>query len=116
MGIEAVKDTADLKGNGTAGRAAAAAYLAKDPDGYAIPLLEWALGDDNQWVRLEAAQALGARGGQASIPKLEFTLGDSHNAVCDMAAASILRIMSRNGAEGSPRETPNCTAPALPKQ
>ena len=116
MGITAVKDTADLKGKGTPGRAAAAAYLAKDPDPYAIPLLEWALADDNQFVRLEAAKALGARGGQASIPKLEYTLNDSHNAVRDMAAASILRIAARGGAEGTPAETPSCGAPAPPKK
>jgi HEAT repeat protein len=116
MGITALKDTADLKGKGTPGRAAAAAYLAKDPDPYAIPLLEWALGDDNQFVRLEAARALGARGGKESIPKLEFTLSDPHNAVRDMAAASILRIMARNGAEGTPDDTPSCGGPAPPKK
>jgi HEAT repeat protein len=116
MGITAVQDTADLKGNGTAGRASAAAYLAKDPDPYAIPLLEWALADDNHLVRLEAAKALGARGGQASIAKLESALDDHHNAVRDMAAASILRITARNGVEGSPAEMPACAVPAPPRR
>jgi HEAT repeat protein len=116
MGITAVKDTADLKGIGTPGRAAAAVYLAKDPDPYAIPLLEWALGDDNEFVRLEAAKALGARGGKESIAKLEFASSDSHNAVRDMAAASILRITARNGAEGMPENTPSCGAPPPPKK
>ena len=115
MAFPAVKDTAELRGKGTPGRAAAAAYLAKDPDPYAIPLLEWALGDDNHFVRLEAAKALGARGGQKSIPKLEYALNDAHNAVRDMAAVSILRISARNGAEGTPGNTPSCGAPAPPK-
>jgi HEAT repeat protein len=115
MAFPAVKDTAALKGKGTPGRAAAAAYLAKDPDAYAVPLLEWALGDDNHFVRLEAAKALGARGGQESVPKLEYALNDGHNAVRDMAAVSILRIMARNGAEGTPENTPSCGGPAPPK-
>lgn len=101
MGLEAVTDTATLHGSGTPGRAAAAAYLAEDPNPYAIPLLEWALADNNYAVRLQAAMALGSRGGSASLPKLEFTLNDPHNSVRDMAAASIIRIEDRNGAEGS---------------
>ena len=115
MAFPVVKDTAALKGSGTPGRASAAAYLAKDSDPYAIPLLEWALGDDNHFIRLEAAKALGARGGSASIPKLEFALGDSHNAVRDMAAVSILRITARDGEEGAPSNTPACGGPAPPK-
>jgi HEAT repeat protein len=67
-------------------------------------------------VRLEAAKALGARGGKESIAKLEFALSDSHNAVRDMAAASILQITARNGAEGMPENTPSCGAPPPPKK
>ncbi len=100
MVIPAVKNTAELKSKGTPGRAAAVAYLAKDPDNYAIQLLEWALDDDNQFVRLEAAKGLGERGNAASIPKLESMLLDKHNMVRDMAAVSILRILNRNGAPG----------------
>ena len=109
MGLEAVTDTAQLHGSGTPGRASAAAYLAEDSDPHAIPLLEWALGDDNHLVRLEAAMALGARAGRASVPKLEFTLADHHNSVRDMAAASIIRIEDRNGAEVAAGDPPGCT-------
>jgi HEAT repeat protein len=98
--IPAVKDTADLRSKGAPGRAAAAAYLAKYPDEYAVQLLEWALGDDNQFVRLEAAKGLGERGNAGSIAKLEALLSDDHNIVRDMAAVSMLRIDARNGAAG----------------
>lgn len=98
--IPAIKDTADLKSKGAPGRAAAAAYLAKYPDEYAVQLLEWALGDDNQFVRLEAAKGLGDRGNGGSIEKLDPLLMDSHNILRDMAAVSILRIQARNGAAG----------------
>jgi len=100
MVIPAVKDTADLKSKGTPGRAAAVAYLAKYPDPYAIELLEWALEDDNQFVRLEAAKGLGERGNAASIQKLQGLWLDKRNIVRDMAAASIIRILDRNGTPG----------------
>jgi len=93
-GIEAAKDAMDLKGKGTPGRAAAAAYLAKDPDPYAVILLEWALGDDNQFVRAEAAKGLGARGNAESVAKLQNLLTDSHTRVRVMAAASIINLAS----------------------
>jgi HEAT repeat protein len=102
----AVKDTLDLKGKGAPGRAAAAAYLARDPDPYAIPLLEWALKDDNQFVRLEAARGLAERGNAGSIAKLQPLLDDQHNVVRDMAAAAIIRINDRAGSEGQPVEGP----------
>lgn len=92
MGFTAVKDAADLHGKGAPGRAAAAAYLARDPDPYAVTLLEWALGDDNQFVRVEAAKGLGQRGNAQSIAKLQPLLQDGHNAVRTMAAASIIRL------------------------
>jgi HEAT repeat protein len=107
MGITAVKDTASLHSKGTPGRAAAAAYLARDPDPYAITLIEWALTDDNQFVRMEAARALGQRGNSESIPKLQAALNDAHTAVRDMAGAAIIRISDRNGEAGMPaQETP----------
>lgn len=106
MIIPAVKDTADLKSKGTPGRAAAAAYLAKYPDAYAVQLLEWTLADDNQFVRLEAARGLGERGNSGSIEKLQPLLQDQHNIVRDMASASILRIIARNGAAGEISPTP----------
>ncbi len=101
MVIPAVKDTTDLKSKGAPGKAAAVAYLAKYPDPYAVQLLEWALDDGNQFVRLEAAKALGDRGNAGSIPKLDKLLDDQHNIVRDMAAVSILRILSRDGAAGA---------------
>lgn len=100
MVIPAIKDTADLRSKGAPGRAAAAAYLARYPDEYAVQLLEWALSDDNQFVRLEAAKGLGERGNAGSVVKLESLLSDDHNIVRDMAAVSILRINARDGAAG----------------
>lgn len=100
MVIPAIRDTTDLKGKGAPGKAAAVAYLAKYPDPYAIQLLEWAVDDDNQFVRLEAAKALGERGNAGSIQKLESLYLDKHTIVRDMAAASVLRIAARNGEPG----------------
>jgi HEAT repeat protein len=100
MVVPAIQDTTDLKGKGAPGRAAAVAYLAKYPDPYAVQLLEWALNDENQFVRLEAAKALGERGSSGSVEKLALLLQDKHNIVRDMAATSMLRIMGRNGEPG----------------
>jgi HEAT repeat protein len=102
----AVKDAVDLKGKGAPGRAAAAAYLARDPEPYAVTLLEWALRDENQFVRLEAARGLGQRGNTESVTVLEPLLKDDHNYVRDMAAASIIRIVDRGGAAGEPLSGP----------
>ena len=95
MALSAVKDVAHINGKGSPARAAAAAYLAKDPDPYAVTLLEWALGDDSRLVRIEAARGLGRRGSLDSIPKLEPLLHDDHNAVRTMAAAAIIRLESK---------------------
>jgi HEAT repeat protein len=101
----AVKDSLDLKSKGALGRAAAAAYLSKDPEPYAITLLEWGLQDDNQFVRLESAKGLGQRGNSGSISKLQPLLSDSHNYVRDMAAAAMIRIEDRNGEAGAPQDS-----------
>jgi HEAT repeat protein len=95
MGIMAAEDAIDLKGKGAPGRVAATAYLAKDPDPYAVTLLEWALDDDSHVVRLQAAKGLGERGNAESVPKLQGLLDDSHTSVRVMSAAAILRIQSR---------------------
>jgi HEAT repeat protein len=95
MGIMAAQDAIALKGKGAPGRVAAVAYLAKDPDAYAVTLLEWALGDDNHLVRLEAARGLSDRGNAGSLAKLQPLLDDSHTSVRVMAAASMLKIQSR---------------------
>ncbi len=92
MGFTATKDALDLKGNGAPGRAAATAYLVKDPDPYAVTLLEWALTDDNQFVRAEAAKGLGERGNQQTIARLEPLLKDDHTRVRTMAAAAIIKL------------------------
>src|SRR5262249_39529997 len=67
MGLTAAHETLSMQSKGSPGRAAAATWLAKDPDPYAVTLLEWALGDDSHLVRIEAARALGERGNQQSI-------------------------------------------------
>ena len=92
MAVTAVQDISDLHGKGAPGRAAAAAYLAKDSDPYAVTLLEWALTDDNSFVRVEAAKGLGQRGNADSIPKLMPLLKDGKNSVRTMAAAAIIRL------------------------
>lgn len=92
MAVTAVQDISDLHGKGAPGRAAAAAYLVKDPDPYAVTLLEWALTDDSSFVRVEAAKGLGQRGNASSIPKLLPLLQDGKNSVRTMAAAAIIRL------------------------
>jgi HEAT repeat protein len=57
MGIVAVKDAFKLRG--ASGQASAAEALAKDPEPYAVTLLEWALSDDKWEVRFRSRQ--GAR-------------------------------------------------------
>ncbi len=95
-GIVAVKDAFKLRG--TSGQAAAAEALAKDPEPYAVTLLEWALTDDKWEVRAVAAKALGERGTADSIPKLETAMiADKHAAVRTLAAAAIIRIGDRLG-------------------
>ncbi len=96
MALTAVTDAAHLRSKGAPARAAAAAYLAKDPDPYAVTLLEWALNDESRMVRIEAAKGLGLRGNADSIPKLQELLKDDHNAVRTMAAAAMIRL----GAKG----------------
>jgi len=87
---EAMKE--NKKDSGAAGRAAAAAILAKDPDPYSLTLLDWALGDSNWAVRVAVAKALGERGDQHSAVLLSPLLSDPHHAVRYMAAASIVRL------------------------
>jgi len=96
MGIVAAQDAIALRGKGAPGRMAAAAYMAKDPDPYAVTLLEWALGDDNHLVRVEAAKGLGERGNAGSIAKLQPLLKDDHTSVRTMAAASIIRLSAHS--------------------
>ena len=69
--------------------------LAKDPDPYALVLLEWALGDENWGVRVAVAKALGECGNEGSIAKLRPLLNDDRHAVRYMAAASIIKLGSK---------------------
>lgn len=98
--IPITRESLRLRSKGGQARASAAAYLTKDPDPYAISLLEWALNDDEPVVRLEAAKGLGERGNAASVPKLVTALGDTSEVVRTMAAAAILRITDRGGQPG----------------
>ncbi len=106
MSFTAARDALDFKEKGAPGRSAAAAYLAKDPEPYAVDLLEWALTDDNQFVRLEAAKGLGERGNAGSIGKLEPLLHDNHDKVRAMAAASIIRLAGRSTVSSSQSTPP----------
>ena len=92
-GISAAKEA--FKEKGSSSRAVAASYLAKDPDPYAVTLLEWALSDNSWGVRAAAAHGLALRGNAESIPKLQFLLDDQRHVVQSMAAAAILRISDR---------------------
>ena len=94
IGIDAAREAMKelKKGDGTPGRAIAAETLAKDTDPYSLILLMWSLGDSNWAVRLSVAKALGDRGNQETIPKLQPLLKDDHHAVRYMAAASIIKL------------------------
>lgn len=95
MGLSALQQTAGLHQKGSPARAAAAAYLEKDPEAYAVTLLEWALQDDSKMVRVAAAKGLAKRGNAGSVAKLEPLLGDDHNAVRTMTAAAIIECSAR---------------------
>ena len=102
MGIEAITDTNNLRGKSDPGRIAAIDSLAKDPDPYAVTLLEWALGNSSVLVRAEAAKSLGSRGNTTSIAKLRPLLLDRHSQVRTMAAASIIRLSQPSGSPAAP--------------
>ena len=97
MGIMAVREAVKTAKNdaGAGGRSISAEVLAKDSDPYALTLLEWALGDNNWGVRVAVAKAVGERGTEGSIPKLEPLLQDDHYEVRYMAAASIVKLSSK---------------------
>ena len=103
MGLTALEQTAGLHSKGSPARAAAVAYLEKDPDPYAVTLLEWALEDESRMVRIQAAKGLARRGNAASIAKLEPLLEDDHNAVRTMAAAAIIQLSSNANQAGRGR-------------
>jgi HEAT repeat protein len=88
---EAMKEAKGVSG-GIPGRALAAEVLGKDSDPYALTLLEWALGDNNWAVRVAVCKALGERGNDGTIAKLQPMLNDDHHAVRYMAAASMVKL------------------------
>jgi HEAT repeat protein len=88
---EAMKEAKGVSG-GIPGRALAAEVLGKDSDPYALTLLEWALGDSNWAVRVAVCKALGERGNDGTIAKLQPMLNDDHHAVRYMAAASMVKL------------------------
>ena len=95
IGVTAVTEAMkELKGagGGIPGRAVAAEVLGKDTDPYALTLLEWALGDNNWAVRVAVCKALGDRGNDGTIAKLQPLLNDDHRAVRYMAAASMVKL------------------------
>jgi HEAT repeat protein len=94
IGVQAVTEALkEAKGlSGIPGRAVAAEVLGKDSDPYALTLLEWALGDNNWAVRVAVCKALGERGNDGTIAKLQPMLDDDHQAVRYMAAASIVKL------------------------
>ncbi len=97
---EAMKE---VKGTSTGipGRAIAADILGKDSDPYALTLLEWALDDNNWAVRVAVCKALGDRGNDATIAKLQPRLNDDHHAVRYMAAASIVKLSMKGPSSAS---------------
>jgi len=89
-----------LKDGGAPGRIAAVAALAKDPDPYVVTLLEWALADKSWAVRAAVVKALGERGNQNTISKLQPLLTDDRDLVRSLAAASVIRLSQT----GAPRD------------
>jgi HEAT repeat protein len=114
LGVDAVQEAVKTakKDTGAPGRTVAAQMLATDPDPYALILLEWALGDDNWGVRVAVAKALGQRGNDGTIAKLEPQLGDDHHQVRYMAAASMIKLSLT--ADPSPFSTASPVSPTTP--
>lgn len=104
IGIEAIAEAmkeVKAASSGIPGRAIAAEVLGKDSDPYALTLLEWSLGDNNWAVRVAVCKALGERGNEGTIAKLQPMLNDDHHAVRYMAAASIVKLSIKGPATAS---------------
>lgn len=100
MGINFAQEA--MKDSAAPGRIVAADFLSQDPDPYALTLLEWALQDNSWFVRAAAAKALGVRGTESTIAKLEPLLYDKKEGVTYMAAASIVHLSITKSAPPSP--------------
>lgn len=91
IGIYAAEQA--FKDGSASGRTLATTMLAQDCDAMALQILEKSLTSDKNWaVKAAAARAIGQCGNPDSIPKLEQSLSDSHDAVKDMAAGAIVRL------------------------
>ena len=104
IGLEAVTEAmkeVKAASAGIPGRAIAAEVLGKDSDPYALTLLEWSLGDNNWAVRVAVCKALGERGNDGTIAKLQPMLNDDHHAVRYMAAASIVKLSMKGPSTAS---------------
>ncbi len=91
LSYEAYKE---IKRSGTSSaRAASARFLAHDPDQTSEDaLVEAALADSSEHVRLAALDALTERGDAACIPRLEKNLFDDKSVVRYRTAAAILHL------------------------
>ena len=91
MGYEAFRE---LKShNGDSARAAAARFLARDPDQITEDaLLQTAVADKNEEVRLAALDALAERGDPKCIERLAKNLNEDKSAVRYRTAAAILHL------------------------
>jgi len=91
MGYEAFRE---LKShNGDSARASAARFLARDPDQITEDaLLQTAVADKNEEVRLAALDALAERGDPKCIERLAMNLNEDKSAVRYRTAAAILHL------------------------
>jgi len=93
MGYQAVREL--RKHDAAPVRAAAARWLALDPDAMAEDaLIQIALADTSLMVRLASLDALAERGDQKCIPRLLKNLSDGNSSVRYRTAALILRLAS----------------------
>jgi len=93
MGYEAFREI--TRGDGSSVRAAAARFLATDPDQIsADALVQEALADSNEEVRLASLDALAQRGDPRVIERLAMNLDEDKSSVRYRTAAVILHLSS----------------------
>ena len=91
MGYAALQEI--RRGGGSSVRAAAARFLARDPDQISEDaLVQTALADSNEQVRLASLDALAQRGDPQVIERLAKNLGEDKSAVRYRTAAAILHL------------------------
>jgi HEAT repeat protein len=106
MGYQAFKQV--TKKDASPVRAAAARFLAHDPDPIAEDaLIQSALADSSENVRQAALDALAERGNPACVERLRKNLADDKSAVRYRTAAAILHLTTpRRGARVQKRKSP----------